>query len=98
MDGRLVACAALAADLVQGFNLAPALRPAAAASRRHVASCRDSVRMMTAATQKKSAREDGLALLLDDGTRKSHSLAENTAFVNGFFKGAPSSARAPHTQ
>ena len=29
----------------------------------------------------------GLALLLDDGTRKSHSLAQNSAFVSGFFKG-----------
>ena len=28
-----------------------------------------------------SARASGLALLLDDGTRKSHSVAENTAFV-----------------
>jgi len=26
-------------------------------------------------------------LMLDDGTRKSHSLAENTQFVTGFFKG-----------
>ena len=34
-----------------------------------------------------SARAEGLALLLDDGTRKSHSVAENTAFVTGFFKG-----------
>jgi len=32
-------------------------------------------------------RLNGLALQLDDGTRKSHSLAENTAFVSGFFKG-----------
>jgi len=32
-------------------------------------------------------RTEGLALMLDDGTRKSHSLAENTAFVSGFFKG-----------
>jgi len=32
-------------------------------------------------------RDCGLALMLDDGTRKSHSLAENTAFVSGFFKG-----------
>lgn len=31
--------------------------------------------------------QSGLALLLDDGTRKSHSMAENTAFVTGFFKG-----------
>ena len=34
-----------------------------------------------------SARSTGLALLLDDGTRKSHSVAENTQFVTGFFKG-----------
>lgn len=32
-------------------------------------------------------RLTGLALMLDDGTRKSHSVAENTAFVTGFFKG-----------
>jgi len=32
-------------------------------------------------------RSTGLALQLDDGTRKSHSMAENTAFVTGFFKG-----------
>jgi len=35
----------------------------------------------------KSARKSGLALLMDDGTRKSHSLAESTQFVTGFFKG-----------
>ena len=34
-----------------------------------------------------SARATGLALALDDGTRKSHSMAENTQFVTGFFKG-----------
>merc|ERR1719453_17550 len=34
-----------------------------------------------------SARSTGLALALDDGTRKSHSIAENTAFVTGFFRG-----------
>jgi heme oxygenase len=32
-------------------------------------------------------RKSGLALQLDDGTRKSHSVAENSAFVSGFFKG-----------
>lgn len=32
-------------------------------------------------------RLGGLALMLDDGTRKSHSMAENTQFVTGFFKG-----------
>ena len=34
-----------------------------------------------------SARLSGLALALDDGTRKSHSLAESTQFVTGFFRG-----------
>jgi heme oxygenase len=34
-----------------------------------------------------SSRGSGLALALDDGTRKSHSVAENTAFVTGFFRG-----------
>ena len=32
-------------------------------------------------------RKAGLALQLDDGTRKSHSVAENSAFVTGFFRG-----------
>lgn len=32
-------------------------------------------------------RLQGLALALDSGTRKSHSVAQNTAFVTGFFKG-----------
>jgi hypothetical protein len=32
-------------------------------------------------------RQSGLALMLDDGTRKSHSMAQNTQFVTGFFKG-----------
>lgn len=41
-------------------------------------------------------RLEGLALMLDDGTRKSHSMAENTRFVAGFFKGLadPDSYRA----
>jgi len=34
-----------------------------------------------------NARKTGMALLLDDGTRKSHSIAENTQFLTGFFKG-----------
>lgn len=32
-------------------------------------------------------RLSGLAFMLDDGTRKSHSMAQNSAFVTGFFKG-----------
>jgi heme oxygenase len=43
--------------------------------------------MASTATKVESARSSGLALQLDDGTRKSHSVAENTAFVTGFFKG-----------
>lgn len=41
----------------------------------------------TASITEVNPRLEGLALLLDDGTRKSHSVAENTAFVQGFFKG-----------
>lgn len=37
-------------------------------------------------------RTEGLALALDDGTRKVHSVAENTQFVTGFFKGIASVA------
>ncbi|KAH8075214.1 hypothetical protein JL721_1210 [Aureococcus anophagefferens] len=36
-------------------------------------------------------RSVGLALELDDGTRKVHSVAENTQFVTGFFRGLGSS-------
>eukprot|EP00238_Polyblepharides_amylifera_P010651 CAMPEP_0196579470 /NCGR_PEP_ID=MMETSP1081-20130531/22019_1 /TAXON_ID=36882 /ORGANISM="Pyramimonas amylifera, Strain CCMP720" /LENGTH=245 /DNA_ID=CAMNT_0041899075 /DNA_START=259 /DNA_END=996 /DNA_ORIENTATION=- len=43
--------------------------------------------VIIAATETASARTLGLALALDDGTRKSHSVAENTSFVTGFFKG-----------
>jgi len=39
------------------------------------------------AAVKEEARMTGLALELDDGTRKVHSVAENTQFVAGFFKG-----------
>jgi heme oxygenase len=39
------------------------------------------------AALKDNPRKSGLALMLDDGTRKSHSMAENTQFVTGFFKG-----------
>ena len=35
-------------------------------------------------------RLEGLALRLDEGTRKSHSVAQNSAFVTGFFKGLSS--------
>merc|ERR1712129_128056 len=35
----------------------------------------------------KNPRLEGLAFALDNGTRKSHSVAQNSAFVTGFFKG-----------
>lgn len=38
-------------------------------------------------TETDNPRLKGLALALDDGTRKSHSVAQNSAFVTGFFKG-----------
>ena len=40
-----------------------------------------------AVEEEENPRLSGLAFMLDDGTRKSHSMAENTAFVTGFFKG-----------
>lgn len=44
-------------------------------------------RAVRATAQDASPRASGLALQLDDGTRKVHSVAENTQFVTGFFKG-----------
>jgi len=43
--------------------------------------------MSTEAAVENNPRKEGLALQLDDGTRKSHSVAQNSAFVTGFFKG-----------
>jgi len=74
---------------------------APAVSRPHTARCRPAVLSLTDQEQRisqamelqpverlaESARGVGLALALDDGTRKSHSVAENTAFVTGFFRG-----------
>jgi heme oxygenase len=39
------------------------------------------------ATEAENPRLEGLAFMLDSGTRKSHSMATKTAFVTGFFKG-----------
>merc|ERR1719261_839478 len=43
--------------------------------------------MVAALAVAAAPREKGLALQLDQGTRKSHSVAENSAFVTGFFRG-----------
>jgi len=53
---------------------------------------RVSAAMELKAVGDESPRASGLALLLDDGTRKSHSVAENTAFVTGFFRGIATEA------
>lgn len=41
----------------------------------------------TATLADSNPRTHGLALQLDEGTRSSHSIAENSKFVTGFFKG-----------
>jgi len=46
-----------------------------------------STRQVQKEDEPENPRLSGLAILLDDGTRQSHSVAENTAFVSGFFKG-----------
>jgi heme oxygenase len=47
----------------------------------------DSAVLITDKEEDINPRLQGLALQLDDGTRKSHSMAQNSAFVTGFFKG-----------
>jgi len=46
--------------------------------------------VVAAVEKNENPRKVGLALMLDDGTRKSHSMAQNSAFVTGFFKGLAS--------
>lgn len=46
--------------------------------------------VVVAVNKNDNPRKVGLALMLDDGTRKSHSMAQNSAFVTGFFKGLAS--------
>eukprot|EP00439_Symbiodinium_sp_Y106_P062813 s179_g9.t1 len=48
---------------------------------------RPAAEVKTAEMDEENPRKHGLALMLDEGTRKSHSMAENTQFVTGFFKG-----------
>lgn len=86
------------AVVVSSLALAgPTLRSAGLASGARAVSIAPSSKVMMVTTESptsappakeaRSAREWGLALKLDDGTRKSHSIAENTAFVSGFFRG-----------
>ena len=80
-------------DATTAFGLAPATT---SAHRRQpvvalgAASVDDSAATAAATAADENPRLSGLALALDDGTRKSHSMAENTAFVQGFFKGISS--------
>ena len=48
---------------------------------------RPATAVKAAEVDEENPRKHGLALMLDEGTRKSHSMAENTQFVTGFFKG-----------
>mmetsp|Transcript_6725 Transcript_6725/g.16412 ORF Transcript_6725/g.16412 Transcript_6725/m.16412 type:complete len:314 (-) Transcript_6725:247-1188(-) len=81
-----VALAALSgrANAFAGVTVAPKISTTTALA---AAATADSTADSTADT---NPRLSGLALALDDGTRKSHSMAENTAFVQGFFKGISS--------
>ena len=64
-----------------GFLLAPAVALVAPRARPLRAA------PLCAAATDVNPRTFGLALELDDGTRKVHSVADNTQFVAGFFKG-----------
>lgn len=46
-----------------------------------------SLQMSTTSETSTNPRKEGLALQLDNGTRKSHSIAQNSAFLTGFLKG-----------
>ena len=54
--------------------------------------CRTQTALFADVVVVENPRKTGLALQLDDGTRKSHSIAENTEFVYGFFAGLANEA------
>ena len=60
--------------------------PSNVASKPFFSTTSDNAQTKTA-KEEENPRLTGLALMLDDGTRKSHSVAQNSAFVTGFFKG-----------
>mmetsp|Transcript_19405 Transcript_19405/g.25034 ORF Transcript_19405/g.25034 Transcript_19405/m.25034 type:complete len:295 (-) Transcript_19405:112-996(-) len=72
------------ANIIQGFH---SLHPPI--TQRLIITTRSNklIPSMSTVSKKDSARTFGLAFQLDEGTRKSHSIAENTQFVTGFFKG-----------
>jgi heme oxygenase len=74
--------------LVAGFVLVPGVAAFAAPQQsRRAANYKTSSSLSATVEADVNPRNVGLALLLDDGTRKSHSVAQNSAFVSGFFKG-----------
>eukprot|EP00747_Dinoflagellata_sp_TGD_P207306 gnl/TRDRNA2_/TRDRNA2_80885_c0_seq1.p1 gnl/TRDRNA2_/TRDRNA2_80885_c0~~gnl/TRDRNA2_/TRDRNA2_80885_c0_seq1.p1 ORF type:complete len:317 (+),score=74.70 gnl/TRDRNA2_/TRDRNA2_80885_c0_seq1:53-1003(+) len=79
-DTTLGKSSQLAMSQRTGLKSSPGLRAHLGCARRP---CMQTFATATAA----DPRQSGLALMLDDGTRKSHSLAENSAFVTGFFRG-----------
>merc|ERR1719440_1409805 len=85
---RLLFTAALASAAAAWQSPAPrATRPRTAVRMLTEQEERISAAMELKPVAEASARSTGLAFALDEGTRKSHSVAENTAFVTGFFKG-----------
>jgi heme oxygenase len=73
--------------LVCGFVLVAAVAAFAPFEQRRSAVHKTPSSLSATAETDVNPRNVGLALLLDDGTRKSHSIAQNSAFVSGFFKG-----------
>lgn len=66
-------------NTAQGFSVNHGFAPKTTTTNLHMST--------TAEADVDNPRLTGLALALDSGTRKSHSVAQNTAFVTGFFKG-----------
>ena len=75
------AAGARASSAVKGAGRWPAMRAETQVAER------PATEVKAAEVEEENPRKHGLALMLDEGTRKSHSMAENTQFVTGFFKG-----------
>jgi len=73
---------------LQALCFAPGhIKPTLVERQSMMATLKMSTEASTETETETNPRKEGLALQLDDGTRKSHSVAQNTAFVRGFFKG-----------